>query len=180
MSAIDNQITILLAGSEVLDTTEAPTGSTAQARTMKTGGKGLERIALNSATIPKVDKPLVAFNIVGNSGTPTTIDLTAVQGLALPIGSTRLIDLTGAKLKAWLFETDVANVGTVKVEPGASNPYFLGATGDASTMHKGRVQAGAFKGIESQLAAVAAGAKTLKFTFSNTGDKIYVELWAGT
>jgi hypothetical protein len=180
MSAIDNQITIQLAGSEILDTTEAPQGSTPQARTMRTA-IGMERVALNAASVPKVDKPIAAFNITGVSGSPTTIDLTAVQGLSMPLGSTRTLDLTGAKIKAFCLRTDPANVGTVKVEQGASNPYLLWGSGDAVTLHKGRIQASSFlSGTESALAAVAAGAKTLKFTFSNTGDKIYVELWAGT
>jgi hypothetical protein len=179
LSTTSGTISILFAGVEELAASEFP-GASTDARRMKTGGKGLDKIPLGSTSVPKLDKPLIAFSIVGTSGSPTTIDLTAVQALAVPLGSTRIVDLTGAKLKAWLFETDVGNVGTVKIEQGASNPYLIWGSGGFKILEKGRVEAGAFKSIESQLAAVAAGAKTLKFTFSNTGDKIYGELWSGT
>jgi hypothetical protein len=179
MSTTEGQITLLLDGTESLTTAESP-GATAQQRQLRTGGKGLNRVTLTSASTPKLDKPLIAFLITGNSGSPTTIDLTAVQAMANPIGSTRLKDLTGAKIKAFLFETDAANVGTVTIAPGGSNPYPLYGAAKDIILGPGRVEASAFKGIESNLAAVAAGAKTITFTFGTTGDKIYVELWPGT
>jgi len=179
LSTTTGRISLNLAGVEQLDATEYP-GASADARKMKTGGKGLDRVDLSSTSVPKLDKPIAAFTITGTSGAPTTIDLTAVQGLAIPLGSSRTIDLTGAKLKAWLFETDAANVGTVRIEEGAANPYQIWGSGAYQILGASRVVAGAFKSAESSLAAVAAGAKTLKFTFTNTGDKIYVELWPGT
>lgn len=180
MSTTEGQLSLLLAGSETLTAAEAPSGSTSAARTLKTGGSGIERKTLNSASTPKVDKPIAAFLITGTSGSPTTIDLTAVQRLTMPIGSTANIDLTGAKLKAWCFAAGGSNVGTVTVGPGASNPYPVYGTSKDIILDAGRVDAGSFKDVESALPAVSGTAKTLKFTFSNTGDTIYVELWAGT
>jgi hypothetical protein len=178
MSTPSGTITLKLDGSELLSTSEAPGGTSSQ-RTLRTGGYGLDKVALTSVSTPKIDQPLVAMLLTLTSGSPTTIDLTAVQGLAIPIGSTRTIDLTGAKVTAYLFETDQANTGVVTIEDGASNPYQLWA-GQKLSLGKGRVEAGAFKGIASQLAAVAAGAKTIKVSTTVTGDKLYLELWAGT
>ena len=179
MSTTSGSLSILFAGSELLTATEYP-GANESQRTMKTGGKGIDRAALTSVSSPKVDKPIAAFLLTLTNGAPTTIDLTAVQGLTLPIGSTRNIDLSGAKITAALFETDSANTGVVTVEQGASNPYLPFGSGNKIDMPKGLVAAIAFKGVASQLAAVAAGAKTLKFSTTVTGDKIYVEIWAGT
>lgn len=174
------QITMTMAGSEVLDATEAPAGSTAQQRTLITGNQGITAQVLNSVSVPKVDQPLIAMLLTLTNGSPTTIDLTNVQALAMPIGASRLKNLTGAKVKACCLTTPTANVGKITVAPGASNPYPLFGTGNNVVLGQGRVEIFSFKGIESDLSAVAAGAKTITFSCTNTGDQVYVEIWAGT
>ena len=171
---------MVMAGSELLDANEAPGASNDAQRRLTSGGQGIDRKVLNSSSTPKVDKPLIAMMLSLTNGSPTTIDLTNVQALSMPIGSTRLKDLTGAKIKAYQFSTPGTNVGTVNIAPGASNPYPLYGTGKDITLGRGRVEMGAFKNIESDLTAVGGSAKTLTFTATNTGDKVYVELWAGT
>lgn len=171
---------MMMAGSELLDSTDAPAGSSDQYRTLKTGGQGIEKITLNAASTPKVDKPLIAMMLTLTNGVTTTIDLTNVQALAMPISSARLKDLTGAKVKAFMFATPNTNVGTVNIAPGGSNPYLLYGSGNDITLDKGRVEMGAYKGVDSGLSAVGSGAKNIDITCSNTGDKLYLELWAGT
>lgn len=180
MSTTEAELSLLLLGKEILTPAEAPAAETQSQRTMRTGGKGINKAQLNSTSTPKLDKPIIAFELTLTNGAPTTIDLTAVQGLVMPTGLTRTIDLSGAKLKAWLFETPAANVGTVTIAPGAANPYPLYGASKDLILPKSFVLASGFKAAESSLAAVAGGAKTLTFSTSNTGDKLYVELWAGT
>jgi hypothetical protein len=180
MSVTQGQITIQLAGKEVLSEVEAPAALNENQRTMRTGNKGLSKSTRNSSSTPLIDQPLVSFELTLNSGTPTTVDLAAVQALVQPAGLTRTVDLTGAKLIAWLFETPAENTGVATVAPGDTNPYpSLFGSGKSIDLAAGRVEAGAVKGMASNLAAVAAGVKTLKFSTTQTGDKIYVELWAG-
>lgn len=180
MSITAGQITIQLAGQEILAAAEAPAAQNENQRTLRTGAKGLVRSHRDGASTPLVDQPIVSFELSLTSGSPTTIDLTAVQALVQPAGVTRTVDLTGAKPIAWLFETAAANTGVVTIAPGDSNPYpSLFGSGKSIDLAKGRVEAGAVKGIASPLAAVATGAKTLKFSTTHTGDKLYVELWAG-
>jgi hypothetical protein len=180
MSVTEGQLTLQLLGKEILSEAEAPAANNETQRSMRTGAKGLNRSVRDAASTPLLDQPIIAFELTLNSGSPTTIDLAAVQALVQPAGATRTVDLTGAKLIAWLFETPAENTGVATIAPGDSNPYpSLFGSGKSIDLAAGRVEAGAVKGIASNLAAVAAGVKTLKFSTTQTGDKLYVELWAG-
>lgn len=180
MSTTEAELSVLFLGKELLTEAESPNAQTQSQRTMRTGGKGIDKVQLSSSSTPKVDKPIVAFELTLNSGSPTTIDLTAVAGLTLPLGLTRNVDLTGAKICAWLFATPSGNAGTVTIAPGASNPYPLYGASKDIILPRGLVSAAGFKAVASSFAAVSGTAKTLTFSCTNTGDKVYVELWSGT
>lgn len=161
---------------EVFTAAEAPAAASEEQRTLFAGAHSHAK-TYGSSTTPKVDKPPLSQKITLTTGVPFDLDLTAAPALVLPGGSTRTFDYTGAKVKAFLLRTLAANTGTVTIGGGA-NPYLLlGAVSFVMGIDDQLIRA--FRETESNLAAVAGGAKILRFA-GTTGDFIYVDLILGT
>lgn len=179
MSTTSAAITVKLLAKEVLEAAEALAANNQQQRTLTTGLQSWVA-ELDADSTPKLDQPVVAHQITLTTSVVTTIDLTAVQALVLPTGVARLVDLTGAKLKAFFLRAGNDNdAAGVTIEPGSSNPYPIFGTGNTIVLGPGRIEAGGFDGIESDLAAVAGGAKEIDIS-GTTGDTLYFELLFGT
>lgn len=164
-----------LQGREVFDATEVPFGTTEQARTLTVNGVSISK-NLSATTTPKINKPPVslAITIAGD----ITIDLTAVAGLAMPPGATRTLDMTTAKLVAFIMKAKSDNSAVINVAPGAANPYPIFGAGNDIDIPKGFCLTGGFVDVASELPAVSGTVKTIKFAGTD-GNILYVDLYFG-
>ena len=177
MSSTFLETTLRFNAREVFTAAEAPAAATEEHRTLRAGAHSLSK-TYGLTTIPKVDKPPISRTITLTTGVPVTIDLTAAAALVLPNGATRNVDYTGAKVKAWLIRTKKENAANVTIGGGA-NPYELFGAAVSLVLGKDAELVMAFRETESNLAAVAAGAKNLRLD-GTTGDVVYVDLILGT
>ena len=116
------------------------------------------------------------------SGSPTTLDLTAMPTLEnVSVNGTA----NGLQLLFMKWVCDPANTGTVTVEPGASNPYpIMGASG-LKVFQPGEVQENGFKkkadGTMPAMGQIDVDSthKTVKLSTNVTGTKVKVMLIFG-
>lgn len=178
MSATYLDIALRLNGREVLTTSEAPSAASEAQRTMAVGNRNYAA-ALHATSTPKLDKPPVS--LVLTLSAPTTINLAAIAGLALPGTATRTLDLTGARPKAFLFRAGPTNhAAGITIEEGAAQPYPLFGAGNVFVLLPGMVVAVGFAAVESTLPAVAAGVRNILFTGGAVTDVLYWDLYTGT
>ena len=177
MSETQLRIDLELNGSEILTADEAPWAANEAARTMVAAGVNQNLNVTSSSTPVSVDQPPVLLTIT-ISGTQT-IDLTAVEGLAMPEAATRSIDLTSSKIVAVRFKADADNASAVNVAPGASNPYPLFGTANDIDVEPGEVVIKAAIDAAAQQAAVAPTVKEIDVSGTN-GDVLTVEIYAGS
>lgn len=176
MSSKYADLTLRFNAREVFDATEAAAQASEEQRTLRSGAHSYTK-TWNGTSTPKVDKPPISTTIALATGVPFDLDLTAAPALTLPGSATRTFDYTGAKVKGFLLRTKKANVGTVTIG-GGSNPYLLlGAVSFVLGPDAELVKV--FRETETNLAAVASGAKILRFA-GTTGDHIYLDLLLGT
>jgi hypothetical protein len=178
MSATKVDVTIRGSGREIFDTTEAPSAASELQRTANVGSATSLSVSLNGNTTPKVDKPPVSLKIT-LGGSPTTINLTAIAGLALPPSATRTLDMTGAKVVGVFLDAPATNVAAVNVAPGASTPYPLFGTGNDVEIDRGETLGKAFGGIASNKPAVSPTVKNIDVS-GTAGDVLYIDLYLGT
>ena len=173
MSATRLDATIRLVGREIFTAAEAPFAANELQRTLTVGGNTVSR-QLGASTTPKVDKPPITLEI----GATSTINLTAVTGLAMPPDATRTLDLTGAKLVGIVLRAADANAADVLVSYGASNPYPLFGTSKNIYVKPGEVL-GRVCRVASGYPAVSASVKNIDVTITGS-DVLYVDLYFGT
>jgi hypothetical protein len=178
MSATKVEFTIRATGREIFDATEAPSAASELQRTMTVGAATTLAKQLNSSSTPKVDKPPVSLKIT-LGGSPTTINLAAIAGLALPPSATRTLDMTGAKVVGAVMQAPVANVAAVNVAPGAGAPYPLFGAGNDVDVEPGETIGKCFAGIASNKPAVSGSVKNIDVS-GTLGDVLYIDLYLGT
>ena len=177
MSATKLDVTILFSGREVFDTTEVPFASTEQQRTLNMGASSLST-SYGATTTPKTDKSPISQKIT-LGGSPTTLDLTAIAGTAIPSAATRMLDMTGAKLVAIQLTAPATNFAAVNVAPGGANPYPPFGAGNDIDVAPGETIGSAVAGIASSKPAVSGTVKNI--TISGTsGDVLNVDMYFGT
>lgn len=109
------------------------------------------------------------------SGAPTTLDLTAAPTYMPTEG---LYDtLLNYYIVIARFFAPATNTDAVTIGPGASNPYNLWGAGNSIEIEPGRREGFQIDALE--LPQILAGAKTIQFSTTNTGDKIHYMLAAG-
>lgn len=163
-------------GQEVHDAADVPSAANQAQRTVNTAGNDLST-TLNATSTPAVTKPPISRKIT-IGGSPTDLDLTAIQGLTVPAGATRTLDMTGAKLVAAVFHAASANTGAVTIGPSGSNDYALFGASNDIDLPKG-MQINLCHRIASQLPAVSGTAKIIRIS-GTSGDILYVDLYFGT
>lgn len=177
MSTTALEVQLKLLGKETFTDTEAPAANNEQQRILFTGRQGLKK-EFSPTSVPKVDAPIVAREITLAGA--TTLDFTAILSLALPGTATRTLDQTGKKLKWFFFRAAIGNnVTGILIAPGSANPYPIFGTGNAVRLTRGRIEAGGFDAIESDLPTVAAGAKNVDITPGAANDVLYFEFHFG-
>jgi len=117
------------------------------------------------------------LELTTNGGTQT-LDLTAVQGLVLPTGLTRTLDMTNAKLVAAWLEANSANDGDFTLAPGAATPYPISGAGNSRVFNPGEVGLLCFRSVASAKPTVSGTEKHIDYS-GGTGRKLYVELYFG-
>lgn len=168
-------VNLRINGQELHDLADVPSAANQAQRTVNTGGNDLSQ-TLTATSTPAVTKPPISRKIT-LGGSPTDLDLTAIQGLAIPAGATRSIDMTGAKLVAAVFRAADANVGAVTVGLSGSNDYAPFGAGNEIDIPKG-LQIDISSRIAAQLPAVSSTAKIIRLS-GTSGDIIYVDLYFG-
>jgi hypothetical protein len=177
MSTTSLEVQLKLLGKEEFSDVEAPAANNAQQRMLFTGRQGVRK-EFGPATLPKVDAPIVAREITLAGA--LTLDLTAILSLALPGAATRTLDQTGKKLKWFFFRAAIGNnAAGITIAPGAANPYPIFGAAKPIIVTRGRIEAGGFDSIESDLPTVAAGVKNIDLTPGAAGDILYVEFHFG-
>jgi hypothetical protein len=169
-------VNLRINGQEVHDAADVPSAANQSQRTVNTGGNDLSQ-TLNATSTPAVTKPPISRKIT-LGGAPTDLDLTAIQGLTIPSGATRTLDMTGAKLVAAVFHAAAANTAAVNVGPSGSNDYALFGAGNDIDIPKG-MQINIAARIASQLPTVGGTAKIIRLS-GTSGDIINVDLYFGT
>ena len=154
---------------EVLAAADAPGAANESDRTLRHTEFNTQAV-LNANSDPAVD--VVALQTITIGGAPTDLDL-----ISAPLAGGRTGDLTGKKVVGALFKTADDNAAAVTVGVSGSNDYVLWGAGITVSLGKGRTEA--FLDEKEQLAAVAAGAKIIRFNGTN-GDVIEVILILGT
>lgn len=176
MSNVSIVANLSLAGQEVFDATEAPSGGSQAARTLAITGRDVST-TLDATTTPKVEvSPIVRKVTI--SGT-TTIDLTAAAGVALPAAASRTVDTSGKRLVALRLSCPTTNAGVVNVAPGGSNPYPLFGSGNDIDVRPGETVVKIINGVASGYPVVSGTAKNVDIT-GTTNDVIHVEAYFGT
>jgi hypothetical protein len=168
-------VNLRINGQEVHDAADVPSAANQAQRTVNTGGNDLSQ-TLSSTSAPSITKPPISRKVT-IGGSPTDLDLTAIQGLTIPSGATRTLDMTGAKLVAAVFRAADANTGAVTVGPSGSNDYALFGSGNDIEVPKG-LQINISSRIAAQLPAVSGTAKIIRLS-GTSGDIIYVDLYFG-
>lgn len=178
MSTTTLEVKLQLKTIEVLSATEAPAAPTEVQRKLTTGAKALDK-TFSATTLPKVDQPPIARELT--LAAATTINLAAALALAMPGGATRTLNMTGFRLKWFLFKAAAANnAAGITIAPGASNPYPIFGAAKSIILGPGRYECGGFDGIESDLPVVAGAVKEIDITPGAAGDVLYLELLFGT
>lgn len=162
-------------GQEVHDAADFPAGASQAQRTVNISGNDYSA-TLTATSIPPVTKPPVSRKIT-LGGSPTDIDLTAVQGLAVPASATRTLDMTGAKLTAFVLRADAENDDPVTVGPSGSNDYALFGAGNEIDIPPG-VQINGVCRAASEFPAVGGTAKIIRVS-GTSGDILYADLYFG-
>lgn len=176
MSNVAIVANLSLAGQEIFDATEAPSGGSQAARTLAITGRDVSA-TLDATTTPKVEvSPIVRKVTI--SGT-TTIDLTAAAGVSLPAAASRTVDASGKKLIALRLSCPTTNAAVVNVAPGGSNPYPLFGSGNDVDVRPGETVVKLINGVASGYPAVSGTAKNIDIT-GTTNDVIHVEAYFGT
>lgn len=178
MSATKLNLTLRLEGQEIFTTVEAPFAVTAAQRTLSIGGNNLSA-RLGASSTPKIDKQPVSLLITLGSGV-TTIDLTAIAGLAMPPGATRTLDMTAAKLVAWIIAADADNTNDVLVDGAVLTPYPLFGSGKSRLFNPGEVAASCFNGVASGKPLVSSTVKNIGLSSGHAGDIVGLDLYFGT
>lgn len=179
MSSTSASVSVQLSAQEEFTLAEQPYATQANDRTLRTGGLNLST-TLNGTSVPKVDKPPIYQKVTIPGGGSLTVDLTAAPGLSSPVAASRAVDLTGGKLKHYqLRAAGTNNASGVTVAPGGSDPYPLFGTAKSIIMGPGRLEAGGFNGVESDLPAVSATVKNITFTGAS-GDVVEILMLFGT
>jgi hypothetical protein len=165
--------TLELSVREVLDTTDMPTGSTENDRTLR-HNEFNGSAKLSATTTPKAERAVISKLTLGAG--ITTIDLTAATKSA-----GRVESMAGKKVVAYIIETNIGNnAAGVTIAPGAANPYPLFGAAKSVILGPGRTDMCAFaQGVDSNLPAVAGGVKNIDVS-GTTGDKVNIELIFGT
>jgi hypothetical protein len=178
MSATKLNATIRLSGSEIFTADEAPSAATAQQRTLNLGANTKLVKQLGASSTPAITKPPASLQLTLGSGV-TTIDLTAIAGLATP-GATRTLDMTGAKLVAAIISAGADNTNDVLVDGAVTTPYPLFGTGKSMLLKPGEVLAKCFNGVASTMPAVSGTVKNIGVSSGNAGDTVDIDLYFGT
>jgi hypothetical protein len=178
MSATRLEVTLRVAGREVFTVEEAPGATSELQRTVNVGNSTTLTAQLGATSTPKVDRPPIALKIT-LAGSPTTINLAAIAGVALPATATRLLDFTGARLVALSLLAPASNAAAVQVAPGASAPYPLFGAGLSIAVEPGEAWAKCFSGIASNKPPVSGSARNIDVS-GNVGDVLFLDLYLGT
>jgi len=178
MSATRLEITMRAAGREIFTAEEAPGATSELQRTVNVGNATMISSQLGATSTPKVDRPPISLKIT-LAGSPTTINLAAIAGVALPATATRTLDFTGARLVAIALVAPATNAAAVNVAPGASAPYPLFGTGKSLDVERGEGLAKCFSGVASNKPLVSASARNIDVS-GNVGDVLYLDLYFGT
>ncbi len=166
------QISMDLAGKEILPAGSAPAAADASGRELKADGLRISK-RLTATTTPKVEFGPIVWDIT-MSGTEQSLDLTAA---ALQGGRTG--DASGKKVIAAMLKPAHDNSGDITVRAHATNGYDLfGNTTTGLTLKKGQDVQFAFTDLASQLAAVDGTHKIIELSGA-AGRKILIVLYLG-
>lgn len=172
MSTTTLSVQLAMTAREVLSAADAPLSSAENDRDLQINGLN-QALSLTSASDPAIEQPPVVQTVT-LGGSPTTIDLTAA-----PLQAGRTEDMTGEKLIGFALRARDDNAGNMTIKPSASNGYnlFGGGTG-LVILGPGQQINSIFVGVNSNLPAVAAGAKNIEIS-GTSGDVLDVLLFFG-
>ena len=169
---ISVSITLEQSVREVLSASDLPFGSNEADRTLRHTALN-KSVTLSATSVPKAQRAVLQDVTIGAG--ITTIDFTAA-----PKSVSRTEDMTGKKVTACKIVTGSLNAGNVTIAHGASNPYPLFGTAKDVILGPGRTEQFAFAdGVDSNLPAVAGGAKTIDIS-GTAADTVRLELIFGT
>jgi|GEM_PF-3739990 len=177
MSTTQLTVSLQMSGREVFTTSEAPSATNEDQRTLAAAGNNVQA-TLKGTTTPKVDQPIVSLAITLDGAGEYVLDLTSAPALALPAGASRTVDLTGKKLVAYALRAKEDNAADIQIDGSVSNAYVF-LTANTFLLKKGWRQMGAVTSLASEMPAVSSSAKIIHFK-GTAADVVYADFYFGT